>query len=326
MVAGPEVRFLSRTDIEALDVPIQSVARDLRGALIAKAEGPGGEYPPKAAVHPRPGTALHAALAYASGLDACGIKWLARYADNPARAGLPACSGLYVLNATETGHPLAIMEASWITEIRTAVVTALTLQALRPSGTRRLALLGFGAQGCSHLRVLPELSPTLRAIRVYSRRPSVTRGRVAALKPSCDVEVFESAEEAVAGSEAVVSCTPITQPPRHDVSASELPDGSAIIAIDFDATWQLSIFDRVGLFVVDDLAQYRLFKSEHGHFAGYPTDAVELPRLLSGEVKPAAVGLRYANTLGIGLEDLAVARLIHAAASDSNAGQRLHLY
>ncbi|MGH3501783.1 MAG: hypothetical protein ACRDQA_13005 [Nocardioidaceae bacterium] len=259
-------------------------------------------------------------------LGACGIKWLARYAKNPVRTGLPAWAGVYVLNDPDTGHPRAIMEASWITDIRTAVVTALTLHVLRPAGTERLAFLGFGAQGRSHVGALPQLCPTLRTIRVYSRRPAVARQQVAAMSPDCDVRVCLSVEEALAESDAVVSATPISQPPRHDVTATALPDGSAVVALDFDTTWHPSIFDRVAAFAVDDLAQYRLFQRERGFFAGYPTDAVELPELLSAGTRLPSDGLLYANTLGMGLEDLVVAQLAYRAAVELGIGTPLQLY
>lgn len=105
-----------------------------------------------------------------------------------------------------------------------------------------------------------------------------------------------------------------------------LPDGPTVVAIDFDATWHPAIFERVGYFVVDDLAEYRLFRQERGFFAGYPEQAAELPDLLSTGVPPDSDGLLYANTLGIGLEDLVLAQLVYRAAERCGVGVRWSPY
>ena len=60
--------------------------------------------PPKIGVHPRPDAFLHAMPAYLRELDVVAMKWVSGFPDNPAR-GLPAISGLIVLNDADTGVP-----------------------------------------------------------------------------------------------------------------------------------------------------------------------------------------------------------------------------
>ena len=58
-------------------------------------------------------------------------------------------------------------------------------------------------------------------------------------------------------------------------------------AVDFDATLSEDLFEDAGLFVVDDLAQYRYYRQQ-GYFAGYPPEATELADVLAdGAPAPA---------------------------------------
>ncbi len=56
--------------------------------------------------------------AYVRGVEAAGMKWFSGYPSNAAK-GLPYITGLLVLNDAETGIPLAVMDCSWITAMRT---------------------------------------------------------------------------------------------------------------------------------------------------------------------------------------------------------------
>src|SRR5207247_10157231 len=72
---------------------------------------------------------------------------------NPAR-GLDAHQGIVTLSDGETGVPTAILDASAITAIRTAAVTAVATGLLARADARTLAILGAGVQGQAHLRAL----------------------------------------------------------------------------------------------------------------------------------------------------------------------------
>ena len=80
--------------------------------------------PPKPGVHSRPDAFIHAMPAYIPALRAIGMKWVSGYPENQAR-GLPYITGLLILNDDETGLPLAVMDCTWITAMRTGAATAL---------------------------------------------------------------------------------------------------------------------------------------------------------------------------------------------------------
>src|SRR5688500_14459750 len=117
------VRYLSRADVEAVGLTGAEVIEILDGVFRAKREG-AVEMPPKIGVHPRADAFIHAMPAYLPGADAVGIKWVAGYPENQA-LGLPYIHGLLTLSEPDTGRPLAVMDATWITEVRTAAASML---------------------------------------------------------------------------------------------------------------------------------------------------------------------------------------------------------
>ena len=70
---------------------------------------------------------------------------------NPAnkQLGLPSIYGTVVLNDTKTGVPLAIMDGSAITAMRTAAITAVGIKNLSPIESHALGIIGTGVQGIS---------------------------------------------------------------------------------------------------------------------------------------------------------------------------------
>ncbi len=131
---------------------------------------------------------------------------------NPAR-GLDAHQGIVTLFDGETGQPTAILDASAITEIRTAAVTAVATGVLARTDARTLAILGVGRPGWgahrgadprAPVRDDPHLQPELRA-RPRARRAARRRGA-----PS--VVAVGSGEEAVRGADVVVTATNSREP------------------------------------------------------------------------------------------------------------------
>jgi len=140
-----EILYLSRADVEAAGVAMPEVIAALAVAFREKGEGR-VEMPPKPGIHPRSDAFLHAMPAWIPALGSAGIKWVGGFPENPAH-GLPYISGLMILNDPENGFPTAVLDATWITAMRTGAATALAARHLarpesrsaasRPSATAR---------------------------------------------------------------------------------------------------------------------------------------------------------------------------------------------
>src|SRR3954465_10174801 len=142
------MRYLTRADVEAVGLTGVGVIDVLEDVFRAKRLGR-TEMPPKIGVHPRDDAFIHAMPAYLGDPDVAGIKWVAGYPDNQA-LGLPYIHGLLVLTDGATGRPVAVMDATWITEVRTAAASMLGIRALAQSTIETIGLIGCGRQGMVH--------------------------------------------------------------------------------------------------------------------------------------------------------------------------------
>jgi ornithine cyclodeaminase/alanine dehydrogenase-like protein (mu-crystallin family) len=117
-----DVLVLRGDDLEALGLSWTDVVGVLEDAFTQKAAGL-VQNPPKPAVHPRPDAFINAMPAYLGGSDRVGIKWVSGYEGNREK-GLPYIYGVLLLTDADTGRPLALIDGTWITEMRTAGVPA----------------------------------------------------------------------------------------------------------------------------------------------------------------------------------------------------------
>jgi len=141
----------------------------------------------------------------AAGAEAVGIKLVSFY---PANAGtpVPTVMALIVLVRRDTGEPLALLEASSLTALRTAAVSAAVTNRIASREARVLALLGSGVQAATHVEALRQVRP-FDEIRVWSRTPDHAR-RFAAAHGAIAMD----AESAVRGADVIVTATPAHEP------------------------------------------------------------------------------------------------------------------
>jgi ornithine cyclodeaminase/alanine dehydrogenase-like protein (mu-crystallin family) len=320
MAATTTVRYLSRADVEAVGLAGTEVIDILDTAFRDKRDG-GVEMPPKIGVHPRDDAFIHAMPAYVAGVDAVGLKWVAGYPANQ-NLGLPYIHGLFVLSDADTGRPLAVMDATWITEVRTAAASMLGIRALAERPVESIGVLGCGRQGSAHLELAAEVFPTLRRAVLSDRHPDRAEA-LAAAHPRLEIELASTAQGIAAATDVLVTTAAIVRRPERPIRREHLGAASVACAVDFDATLSEDLFEGAAAFVVDDVAQYRYYRDQ-GYFTGYPDDPIELCDAL----EPAAThapGLRVLVPLGIALEDVAVAAEIHRRASEVGLGTELSL-
>jgi ornithine cyclodeaminase/alanine dehydrogenase-like protein (mu-crystallin family) len=319
-MASVGVRYLSRADVEAVGLSGTEVIEILADAFRAKRAGD-VEQPPKIGVHPRDDAFIHAMPAYLSDRDAVGLKWVAGYPGNK-ELGVPYLHGLLVLSDAANGRPLAVMDATWITEVRTAAASVLGIRALAGEGIESVGIVGCGRQASVHLELAAEVFPGLRRASLFD----IHRDRaeaLAAAHPGLDAQVASGPEEVGPGSQVLITCAPIVTHPERPVRRAQLAEALVACAVDFDATLSEDVFEGAGMFVVDDLTQYRYYRQQ-GYFAGYPPEATELADLLAGEARPAR-GLCVYVPLGIAIEDVAVAAEVNRRASEAGLGRELPL-
>jgi ornithine cyclodeaminase/alanine dehydrogenase-like protein (mu-crystallin family) len=321
------IRYLSRADVAAAGVAMEAVIAAVEAGFLEKGHGR-IEMPPKPGVHPGQGdNFIHAMPASIPALDAVGIKWVSGYPGNQA-LGLPYISGLIILNDPGTGIPIVVMDATWVTGVRTAAATAVAARRLARPDSSVLAILACGVQGTFHVDALRAVLPGLTVVRAYD--PDAAR--VAAFceevrgRHGIDVKVAADAEAAVRGADVIVTSGPILRTPHASIKAGWMAPGAFASAVDFDSYWDPAALREIDLFTTDDVPQLEHFR-EIGYFGDIPPIHADLGQLVAGirQGRTSAAQRTMACNLGLALDDIAVAPLVLRAAERKGLGTILPL-
>jgi ornithine cyclodeaminase/alanine dehydrogenase-like protein (mu-crystallin family) len=234
---------------------------------------------------------------------AFSLKEIVVVPENPAR-GLDAHQGGVLLHDGETGQLRALLNASPITAIRTAAVSAVATRALARPGAHTVAIIGTGVQGKAHAEAMRAVLGEPE-IRMWSRR---TGG---------------SAEDAVRGADVVCACTTSPEPvvrrewlaPGAHVNAvgASVPrarelDEETIRAATLVVDRRESALNESGELLIPGLGEERI--------------AAELGDVLIG-AHPGRTSddeLTVFKSLGLAVEDLAAAELVVRRAREQGAG------
>ena len=317
--------YLARADVEAIGVTMPEVIQALEVAFREHGQGH-VEMPPKPGVHSRPDAFIHAMPAYIPALHSIGIKWVGGYPDNPKR-GLPYISGLLILNDDETGMPLAVMDCTWITGMRTGAATAVAAKYLARPDSETVGILGCGVQGHTNLEALNVLFPLKRVV-AYDVSAEAVERYAADVRERWGLEVIEAKEprDAVAGSDIVVTAGPILRVPHATIKAGWLSEGAFASAVDFDSYWSGPAMQEVDKFCTDDVPQLEPYR-EIGYFQQIPPIYASLGELVTGQ-KPgreSPTERTMTANLGLALDDMATAPIIYRRAIERGVGTWLPL-
>ncbi|MDE0356223.1 MAG: ornithine cyclodeaminase family protein [Gammaproteobacteria bacterium] len=320
------ILYLSRAHVEQAGVSMAEIIDALEFMFREKASGR-VEMPPKPGIHPRPDSFLHAMPAYVERQNAAGIKWISAYPGNPEH-GLPYITGLITLNDPETGLPLAVMDATWITAMRTGAASALAGKYLARPDASSVGIVACGVQGRSNLEAFCTLFPVER-VHAYDIDEAVMHAYAEEMGERLGVEVrpVGAVAEAVRGMGIVITSGPILLDPDPAIPPGWLSPGAFACPLDFDSYWQADAFREADLLTTDDSAQFAYYQSGSGYFRDTPTPHAELSDVIAGKVAGRrAEGDRIiAIHLGLALEDMATARLVYDRARAAGIGVELDI-
>ena len=249
------------------------------------------------------------------------LKTVAVFPDNPKR-GLDAHQGTVTLFDGETGEVRALMNASAITAIRTAAVSAVATRLLAREDSRELGILGAGVQARSHLEAL-RLVRDLDKVRIFSP----TAEHAQSLASETGAEAVASAEEAVGGADIVVTATSSVEPV---LERGWLKDGAHVNVVGGRPP-QMRELDTATVAESSFFVDRR--ESAEAEAFDY-RDALESgaigPGHIKGEIGEVLIGsvpgrtspdeLTVFRSLGLAVEDLAAAEYVVRRARETGAG------
>jgi alanine dehydrogenase len=254
---------------------------------------------------------------YAAGLG-LGVKLVTGFPDNHT-LGLPAYQALIALFDPDTGSPLALMDGTRVTAIRTAGAAALSARHLANKDARVLAIVGAGVQGHAHLEMLPRVRD-FEEIRIVSRNTESAQ-RLAELDPRA--HAVSNAEAAVRGADVVALCTssivPVIQrswvsPGTHVSSVGFAPPGGEL---------DRELAETASLFVESRAVAFQPAPAGCVELIGMDAArATEMGEVLLG-TRPGRRSndeITVYKSMGHAIEDLAAAGLVYRAAMAKGAG------
>jgi ornithine cyclodeaminase len=242
--------------------------------------------------------------ALAGGLLA--IKLITQIPGNAGR-GLPTMQATIVLMDAVNGRTLAVMDATWLTALRTAAASAVAVDCLTSRSPKTVALLGSGVLARTHAAALRAVRP-VSEIRVWSRNPqNVAR---------CAVDVRglakSTAEEAVRDADIVCTVTTAREPV---LKGAWLRRGALVAAVGAPRpAWRELDDEAMANVLIADSYEAAAQESGDVILSGAQVSA-ELGEILAGTRPPPAPGSTIIfKSLGQAVVDAAAARLVYEAA------------
>src|SRR5665647_1250187 len=248
-----ELLYLSQEDIISLKIDWDTIIKQVELANSEQALGT-LECPPKRGIHTRPDCFIHEMPVYLKKMDACGIKWVSGYPNN-FKQDLPQITGVQVMNDPETGLPLCIMDCRWITGVRTAAASAITMKYCARHDAKKIAIIGAGVQGRMHLLAIKHVLPSIEECHIYDIRSESADYfvKIMSEKTGCKVIPFDSVAETVKNVDIIVTCTQKLHEPIIPVEAFK--PGMVGAGLEAGRAWPAELLHGVDKVITDDLDQ-----------------------------------------------------------------------
>ena len=326
-----KVLLLSRADVEGL-ISMREAIEAVEGAFRAKGLGK-AQMPPKSYIYfNRYEGDFRVMPAYLEEQGAAGVKIVNAHPLNPEKHGLPTVMATIVLLGPETGAPLAIMDGTWITNIRTGAGGAVAAKYLAREDSRIVAMVGAGVQARTQLLALKEVLD-IEEVRVndLSAKKSERYAEEMSKQLGVNVKAIGDTKKAVDGADVVVTTTPSKKPILMNDWVSE---GMHINAIGADAPGKQELDPQIlerAKVVVDDVEQ-----AIHGGEVNVPLSRGTIARgdiyADLGEVvtrkKPGRTSrdeVTVFDSTGLAVQDIATDWVVYKKARKAGKGTEVEL-
>ena len=315
-----------------MNIPYEDVINAVEKVMSEFGKG-NCQLPVKVHVNSRPGTYINAMPAYVGGEnEAQGMKWVAGYPENRSK-DLPVTWGLMVMNDCDTGAVTAVMDARWITAIRTAAVAAVTAKYCKVKDTRTITIIGAGEQGKWNARLLKMVIPEIERVFIGDLYPAAVEAylkKMCPLMPDVEFIPFYTEEERQAAIDQSQILITATQRGDKPIIYSEMLH-KGMLGIPLESTaWEGKTYTRFAdRFVCDDRNLVNTYLLDGKYTDGLPP--VENQLLLGDIINGVAPGrvseeeFVITSSHGIALSDVAVGKIILDRAQAQGIGTMLTL-
>ena len=246
-----EILVVSKEEVEALLTPAACLERCLDtfrwvGEGLVEQENPANLYvTDRSGPEPPYGHGVIQSFpAMVRPIGRAAVKWLSSFRNNPLR-GLPAISALDLVTDIETGMPLALVDGTSVTNMRTGGHSAVGAKYLARADSSRVAVIGCGNEGRTHLLALDELFD-LSGVSAFDIHSETLARFVSEMEAKVGVPVAAASgvEEAAARADIICVVTTARQPVLLE---SWVPEGAHVCAVNgfFDVEAECAVrFDK----------------------------------------------------------------------------------
>jgi len=269
--------------------------------------------------------------AYLEDENITGVKIVNVHPGNPAR-GLPTVMALIVLISPETGAPVAIMDGTYLTDVRTGAAGGIAAKYLARKDSKVIGLVGTGNQAKTQLEALLEVfEPELIRITSRTKESSEQFIREMADITPCEIRYEESIEK-VCNCDILVTTTPSRKP---IVKAQWIKEGTHINAIGADAIGKEELDPELLIrskIIVDDIVQ-ALHSGEVNvplskHYISENDIHAQLGEVIAG-LKPGRTSeeeITIFDSTGLAIQDVASAHLAYERAIGKGLGRQVLMF
>ncbi len=260
----------------------------------------------------------------------CGVKWVNVHPGNPKKFGLPTVMATYILNDPKNALPLAVMDATLITNFRTGAAGGVATKHLANPDAGTLGLIGAGAQARTQAMAIV-LARKIRQVRVFDLNAAKCEAFKEQMRPllGCEVSVAQSAKEAC-DADVISTCTPARGPV---VFKEWIRPGTHINAIGADAPGKQELDPAIlqsAKIVVDNWEQ-----ASHSGEINVPLGkglisreniAAEMKEVVRGKaVRKSKGDITLFDSTGLAVQDVATAALVYEQARRKKIGTEVDL-
>jgi len=279
--------------------------------------------------------------------ERAGVKWINAHPQNPARYGLPSVIGVFILSDAVTARPLAIMDATGLTSLRTGAAAAVATHHLARPDASTLGIIGCGAQATS---VIESHVEVMRSKGTHEGSESSTTGGNGRMSGIDEIRLHDTSEDTArrladqlsdlpcvvsdlagaASADVVCTLTPSRTP---FIRADMLRPGCHINAMGADAPGKQELEAEVlatARVFLDDIGQ----ATESGEVNVPLRDGSLTRDRIAGTLGDVIAGLvpgrdgadrTVFDSTGLAVQDLAVAGLVYERALERGIGLQIDL-
>lgn len=198
--------YLSEKDVKDC-IGMKETVEEVEKAIKILAKGQAIQPPKIYMTIPKHHGFIKPMTAYVEPMEVAVSKIFAFFPDNPLKHNMPTVHATIVVNDAKTGVPVALMDGTWITALRTAATSAVAAKYLAKKDSPVLGIIGTGVQGITHTEAFGNVRK-IEEVRAFDIVPKIKDRFVKEMTDKgFDVKPVSSYKEAVVGADIVATCT-----------------------------------------------------------------------------------------------------------------------